>query len=174
MKSFWDKPDLIMGGDLNFSMGEAEIWGTSVRMDELSDFFRHRLSQVGVTNVPPTKMTPTWRNRRMGEDFVAKRLDRFLITDPLLELVDRIRQWVGGLGDLDHNLIILEIAHGGEKPLIPFKFNGDWLKQPDFINLIKDLWIPFDLTVHTITTIHFVDNLNRANKQQKSGLTIRK
>lgn len=73
-----------MGGDLNFSMGEAEIWGTNERVDELSDFFRHRLSQVGVTDVPPIKMTPTWRNRRMGEDFIAKRLDLFLIVDPLL------------------------------------------------------------------------------------------
>ena len=129
---------------------------------------------MGVTNVPPVKMTPTGRNQRTSEGYVAKRLDRFLIADSLLETTDRIRQWVGGFGDSDHNSIILEIAHGGENPSTPFKFNGDWLKQLDFVNLIKDLWIPFDLAIHMTTTIHFVDNLNRANKRQKCGLTIRK
>ena len=107
---------MIVGGDLNFSLVEVEIWGTSARVDELTDFFHHRLSHAGVTNIPPIKMTPTWRNHRAGEDFVAKRLDRFLIADPLLESIDRIRQWVGGFGDSYHNLIILEISHGGEKP----------------------------------------------------------
>ena len=27
--SWWNSPDLIVGGDLNFSLGEAEIWGES-------------------------------------------------------------------------------------------------------------------------------------------------
>jgi exonuclease III len=56
---------------------------------------------------------------------LAKRLDHFLIVDPLLESVDRIREWLGGFGDSDHNPIVLEIAHGGDKPSSPFKFNGD-------------------------------------------------
>ena len=113
-----------MGGDLNFSLGEAEIWETSVRVDELTDFFHHCLAQAGVTDVPPIKMTPTWRNRRTGDDYVAKCLDRFLISDPPLESVDRIRQWVGGFGDSYHNPVLLEIDSGADKPLSPFKFNG--------------------------------------------------
>ena len=58
-KSFWNKTNLIVGGDLNFSLGEAEIWGPNARMDELTDFFCHRLAQAGVTDVPPIKMTLT-------------------------------------------------------------------------------------------------------------------
>ena len=38
--SWWNSPDLIVGGDLNFSLGEAEIWGESARVDELTDYFR--------------------------------------------------------------------------------------------------------------------------------------
>ena len=75
---------------MNFSLGEVEIWGPSARVDELSDFFHHRLSQVGVTDVSPIKLTPTWRNQRTGEDYVAKRLDRFLIAENLLESVNKI------------------------------------------------------------------------------------
>ena len=148
-----------MGGNLNFTLGEAEIWGTSARVDELTDFFHHRLDQAGVTDVCPIKMTPTWRNHRMGEDFVANQLDRFLIADSLLESADRIHQWVGGFGYFDHNPILLKIDNGGDKPLSPFKFKQGWLKHSYFVKLIKDLWIPFDPTVHTTTTINFVENL---------------
>ena len=91
-------------------MGEVEIWGDSVRVDELSDFFHQKLAQVGVTDVPPIKLTPTWRNHRTGESHITKRLDRFLIVDTLMESIDRIHQWVGGFGDSDHNLILLPMV----------------------------------------------------------------
>ena len=103
----------------------------------------------------------------MGESYIAKQLDRFLIVDPLVKTIHRIRQWVGGFGDSDQNLILLEIAHGGEKPSSPFKFNGDWLNREDFINLIKDLWIPFDLAIHKSTAIHFLENLSKVKQAAK-------
>lgn len=73
----------------------------------------------------------------------------------------------GGFGDSDHNPIVLEFAHGGDKPSSPFKFNEDWLKQPDFVKLIKDLWIPYGPTVHTTAAIQFVAYLNRATQAAK-------
>lgn len=30
---------MVLGGDLNFSIGRAEAWGPSVREDSLTDFF---------------------------------------------------------------------------------------------------------------------------------------
>ena len=42
-ESWWNNLDLIVGGDLNFTMDEAEIWGDSVRVDEVSNFFRQNL-----------------------------------------------------------------------------------------------------------------------------------
>lgn len=74
---------------------------------------------------------------------------------------------MGGFGESYHNLIVIKIAHGGDKPSSPFKFNEDWLKQPDFVNLMKYLWIPFDQAVHTTAAIHFVANLNRAKEAAK-------
>lgn len=166
-KSWWNNPDLIVGGDLKFTKGEAEIWGDSAKVDELSDFFRQKLAQAGVIDVPPIKLTPTRRNRRTGESHIAKRLDRFLIADSLMESIRRICQWVGGFGDSDHNPILLEIAHSGEKPSSPFKFNGDWLNREDFVNLIKGLWITYNPTAHRSAAIHFVENLSRAKQARK-------
>lgn len=156
-----------MGDDLNFTMWDAEIWGGSARVDELSNFSCQNLSWVGVTDVPPIKLTPTWQNHRMGESYVNKRMDQFLIADSLLESIDRICQWIGGFDNSNHNLILLEITHGGEKASNPFKFNGDWLNQEDFFNLIKNLWIPYDPTEHRSTTIHFVENFSRAKQAAK-------
>lgn len=74
---------------------------------------------------------------------------------------------MGGFGDSYHNPIILEIANGGENPSSPFKFNEVWLKQPNFVKLIKDMWIPFDPAIHTTVAINFVENLNRAKQAAK-------
>lgn len=94
-------------------------------------------------------------------------MDRFLIADDLVESVDKIRQWVGGFGDFDHNPILLEIAHGGEKSSTPFKFNRDWLNQEEFVNLIKGLSIPYNPGIHRSAAIHFVENLCRAKQATK-------
>ena len=34
-KSWWNNPELIVGGDLNFTIGEVEIWGDNEHVDEL-------------------------------------------------------------------------------------------------------------------------------------------
>ena len=39
---------LILGGDLNFSMGLSEIWGTRARLDSLSNFFIKSLETFGL------------------------------------------------------------------------------------------------------------------------------
>ena len=163
-----------MDGDLNFSLGEAEIWGDNARFDELLYFFRQALARVGVTDIPPPKLFPTWRNHRTGGSYISKKLNRFLIVDPLTESMDRIRQWVGGFGDSDHNPILLEIAHGGDKPPSPFKFNGDWLNLEDFKNLIKSLWIPYNPELHRSVVIHFVENLCRAKQATKKWVNEKK
>jgi hypothetical protein len=38
----------------------------------------------------------------------------------------------------------LEVAGNTKKPSIPFKFNLAWLKEEEFISLVKKHWIPID------------------------------
>ena len=72
---------MIIGGDLNFSLGQAEIWGPNACPDFLTEYFSHRLIERNWLDIEPVKIKPTWKNNRCGERWVAKRLDRFLVSD---------------------------------------------------------------------------------------------
>ena len=72
-------PHIILGGDLNFSLGIFEYWGTHAIPNPLAEFFSSKLEAVDLINIQTTKIQPTWRNRRTGDPALARRLDRFLI-----------------------------------------------------------------------------------------------
>ena len=57
---------IIVGGDLNFSIGLSVIWGDSARSDCLSDFFTKILEDHGLVDIAPSVVLPTWNNRRVG------------------------------------------------------------------------------------------------------------
>ena len=80
------KPEnTILAGDMNFSLGISESWGPNAHADSLSEYFRHLLSARHLVDPLITSPSPTWRNRRTGEQMVARRLDRFLIKEGLLQ-----------------------------------------------------------------------------------------
>jgi hypothetical protein len=71
---------LILRGDLNFSLGEAKIWGPLAHPDNQAGFFSHLLASNGLIDIAPLKLLPTWRNMRVREARIAKRLNQFLIS----------------------------------------------------------------------------------------------
>lgn len=82
----------------------------------------------------------TWTNNRSGDQSLARRLDRFLIKEVLLNRLPRIRQWVGTAGISDHRPIFLEMANTNQNIRSPFKFNTSWLKYPSYIQLVTNFW----------------------------------
>lgn len=74
----------IIGGDLNFSLGYSESWGSSAQIDPITDFMRRLLEQHDFIDIPLQKPQPTWRNRRIGLATLARILDRFLLKGPLV------------------------------------------------------------------------------------------
>jgi exonuclease III len=50
--------NLIIGGDINFSLGEEEIWGPSSHPDPQTSFFSHPLVTNGLIEIVPTKLLP--------------------------------------------------------------------------------------------------------------------
>jgi hypothetical protein len=62
-KSFLNNHDIILGGDLNFSMGEVESWGERSWPDPLSNFFSHVIAGRGLVDLAPLKLTPTWKKK---------------------------------------------------------------------------------------------------------------
>ena len=77
---------LIIGGDLNFSVGFSEIWGARARVDSLSSFFSGKMDAFSLVDIAPSVIVPTWSNIRVGIDNISKRLDRLLVSTDLLDL----------------------------------------------------------------------------------------
>jgi len=79
----------LLGGDLNLNLNRRHIWGSSVRVDSLVVFFRNLFNQVGVVDMDPINLKPTWSNNRSREMCVSKRIDRFFIHGDFLQKVER-------------------------------------------------------------------------------------
>ena len=77
---------LIFGGDLNFSLGFSKIWGVKARVDCLSDLFSKKLETYGLVDIVPHVLTPTWSNRRVGDECISMCLDRLMVSADFLDL----------------------------------------------------------------------------------------
>lgn len=162
------KGDLvIIGGDLNFSLGRSEVWGPTAHVDILSDYFIQKLGGRNLIDLEPVKLKPTWRNNSAGEHRVAKRLDCFLISEQLVESNLNVRQWIGSGGASDHFPIFLKFQEGRVKPPSPLKFNKIWLKDPSFFELVKILWVPFLPRGDLFASFQFARNINHLKKPIK-------
>eukprot|EP00253_Pinus_taeda_P011881 PITA_11881 len=171
--SFWDElmsksvmnnPMMILGGDLNFSLGRNEAWGPSAREDPFAEFFHNLISENNLIDPAPVKLKPTWRNRRVGGDRIAKRLDRFLVSEFLFSRVPMIRQWVEEIGNSDHFPIFLDMNNPPPKPPAPFKFNPAWLQDPTFCKVFNDTWIHQGQNIGVDKSFFFMENLKRLKK----------
>eukprot|EP00253_Pinus_taeda_P013898 PITA_13898 len=163
-KSFMKNNYLVMGGDLNFSLGRAEAWGPAAREDPQSDFFINALASNNLLEANLIKLKPTWRNRRVGEARVAKRLDRFLINEALTAAIPLFRQWVEEWGPSDHFPIFLELAKVPPKPPAPFKFNASWLQEESYNKLFQETWIHAARGSQENKGFLFMENLKRLKK----------
>ena len=76
-------------------------------MDSLSDFFSRQLDVLGLVDLTPSVLLPTWSNRRIGGENICKRLDRPLNSADLLDCDIHFGQWVDCVGDSDHQPIFL-------------------------------------------------------------------
>jgi hypothetical protein len=92
-KEFWKKifnsklansNYVFIRGDLNFTLGDYEILGPTTQKDPISDFFIEKLDEAGLFDIQTIKYNPTWRNLRLGDESVEKRLDIFLRLEPFL------------------------------------------------------------------------------------------
>ena len=167
---FWDSllhhplvngDSLVMGGDFNFSLGQNEVWGSHARADSMTIFFVQKLVEKGLLDIEPVKLRPTWRNNRSGEARVAKRIDRFLIAEQLVDRSFLVRQWVGSGGHSDHFPIFFEIKKAPINPPSSLKFNKTWLQDESFKTLFLTHWIPIVGENDRSAALQFADNIKR-------------
>ena len=99
---FWDcaidggifnYPNLILAGDLKFTLSDLEVWGDRARLDHQVLYFAQLLDTMNMVDLDPTTLGPTWRNGRVGIEGVSKRLDRFLASIHLIPLLGSYHSW---------------------------------------------------------------------------------
>ena len=83
---------LILGGDLNFSLGSSKCWVSKETSDPLSIFFLEALDNKGFIDIDPINLNPTRQNCQVGEENIAKMLDRFLVSENLVLSLSLLRK----------------------------------------------------------------------------------
>jgi endonuclease/exonuclease/phosphatase family metal-dependent hydrolase len=104
--------NLILAGDLNFTISPEEVWGEMALADPLADFFKNLFLSNHLVDVMPAVLLPTWRNGRRGEEEIQKRLDRIYVSESLLSDVAKYRSWVESPFFSDHAPVLLQLDYG--------------------------------------------------------------
>ena len=80
---FWDNvqlggllalPNLLLAGDLNFTLSSSEIWGQKTRIDPLTSYFSQLISSNNLVDLCMNFPGPTWRNGQAGEEGVVRNI----------------------------------------------------------------------------------------------------
>jgi hypothetical protein len=109
-------------------LSNRERWGPRAKPDPLSKFFKDWMEDVGLINIVPINLILTWTNKRVGQDYIGKRLDHFLVKEDLLTLMKEHRSSTLAYGGSYHDIGILERRNEIRTSPIPFKFNPYWLE----------------------------------------------
>lgn len=102
------------------------MWGNGRPSDPLDDFFISLFANSKLQDISPCVLSPTWSNGRVGSLAIAKRLDRFLLSEALCDKVSRYRSWHQSIGVSDHRAIILQLYFDRTPKAYPFKLNPTW------------------------------------------------
>jgi endonuclease/exonuclease/phosphatase family metal-dependent hydrolase len=135
----FDEENLILGGDLNFTISSREVWGDVARVDPLQHYFSHLVQYGDLVDVELVKILPTWRNGRKGQDYIAKRLDRFLIYENIVSSGIKYRSWTCNDKISDHIPVMLQLEFESDIVRYPFKFNVVWLEDQDLSFLLETI-----------------------------------
>eukprot|EP00253_Pinus_taeda_P003988 PITA_03988 len=130
----------IVGGDFNLIRGLGEKRGGVRRQDPSMDEFNDLITNLRLVDTPTTNGVFTWNNRQGGRNQIASKLDRFLLSEQVLNKDVFIEARIlPGLGS-DHWPICLEIDIKKTNIKKPFRFESFWLRNPDFLNKLEEWW----------------------------------
>jgi hypothetical protein len=133
--------NLVLVGDLNLTLKVGESWGSRSNLGSLHTFFTSLFINNNLVDIQLGKLVLTWRNGRVGEAFITKRLDHFLLSEDLVLYSGIFRFWVDFPFIFDHAPILLQLELPPVYKEIPFKFNSVWRTDKEFITLVHNLWI---------------------------------
>ena len=111
-------------------------------MDALASYFNSFFYQKKLIDLQPIQIEPTWRNNRGGDNAISKRLDRLLLSEEMIQDALVFKSAVETRELSEHRPITLSITSPEEKPLVPFRFNTNWLDHEEYHELEKRNWNP--------------------------------
>jgi exonuclease III len=130
----------IVGGDFNIIRSLEEKKGGSRRLDRDSGDFNSLIDDLRLIDLEANNGIHTWSNRRTGLHQIACKLDRFLVSEPLMMDDTAMESSILNRIGSDHWPIQLWLdvpATPGKKP---FHFEQFWLDHPDFQANIQGWW----------------------------------
>jgi len=131
---------LLMAGDFNLALGSAECWGNCRSPGNMAGRFRRELLNRDVVDVVPENMCPTWDNSRIGQAYIAKRIDRVIMHVSIYAKMGTPVLSIGSDHISDHRPIFLKWREKVRRLGYPFKFNRVHLTDPSFNDKISNKW----------------------------------
>jgi len=91
-------------------------------------------------------------------------MDKFLFSENILMEVEKIFSWVEVGGGLDHLRKLLQIDKKDQTQTTHFKFNIEWEKDEECIQIVKEEWVNFNSSSMDAANFQFVEALKNVRK----------
>lgn len=130
----------IIGGDFNLIKEPGEKRGGIRRLDKEGEQFGDMIREKKLIDIQTNNGMHTWNNRRGGENQIASRLDRFLISEQVMMKDVFIEATILPVVGSDHWPIKLEIDLKQRPKNKPFRFEAFWLRHEGLIEKLEGWW----------------------------------
>eukprot|EP00253_Pinus_taeda_P027392 PITA_27392 len=147
-----DIESLLLAGDLNVTLNPKECWGNCRKKDNLTDRLRMEFISRNLVDVMSERMMPTWDNGRLGQAYIAKRIDRFIINASIIAKWGMPFSLIANEFTSDHRPIILEWREMEYRKEYSFKFNRIFLDDNSFIEAISRKWMEMQASATALFT----------------------
>eukprot|EP00253_Pinus_taeda_P009185 PITA_09185 len=171
--------NIIIAGDLNLILHSSEKRGGSIVRDLARKWVEDILQDWDMLDIKSSSGKYSWSNKRLGHGHIAARLDRFFIQSSFLLLGLEPRMHILPNSISDHRPIKLELLAHLDLGPIPFHFSPLWIKEPDFMQIVKDCWnqsvkgSPFYIWEEKLRTSMEKDTITKEVLDQESQLQQR-
>jgi mannosylglycoprotein endo-beta-mannosidase len=140
IKTLTATPNWILGGDFNMILTLEEKTGGIKRLEQDSGKFKALIDQLKLVDIENNNGIFTWSNRRTGNQHIACRLDRFLVTEEIMDSGSHLESLILPRAGSDHWPLALQVDLGEPPRYKPFRFEKFWLTHPDFKRLATSWW----------------------------------
>lgn len=132
--------NIIIVGDLNLTLHPSEKRGGNVVRDPAREWVEDIVQNWDLLDIKPSSGKYSWSNKRVGPGHIAARIDRFIIQSSYLLLGLEPIMHILASSISDHKPIKLELLAHLDLGPIPFRFSPLWVKEPDFMQTVKECW----------------------------------